>query len=64
MTQAVPAPWVDQMEKHDWIEDVIVDALRTGVETIGQEYIVARMRWLDEVETETPEIIEEREAAK
>lgn len=47
VTQAVPATWVDQMESHEWIEDVIVDALRIGMETIGQEYIVSRMRWLE-----------------
>lgn len=41
------------MEKQDWIEDVIVDVLRTGLETIGQEYIAARMHWIEEAEEQS-----------
>lgn len=47
VTQSVPATWIDHWDEHDWIEDVVVEALRTGIETIGQEYIVARMGWLN-----------------
>jgi len=46
VTQAVPSKWVDIWDQHDWIEDHVVEALRVGVEVIGQEYIVARMGWI------------------
>jgi len=29
----------------EWIEDMLVEGLRVGVEVIGQEYVVARMGW-------------------
>ena len=45
MTQAVPADWLDIWDEYDWVEDLLVEALRVGVEVIGQEYIVARMGW-------------------
>ena len=45
MTQAVPANWLDIWDEYDWVEDLLVEALRVGVEVIGQEYIVARMGW-------------------
>lgn len=48
VTQAIPIKWLDHWERQDWIEDVVVEALRTGVETIGQEYIVSRMGWINE----------------
>lgn len=36
---------------------MVIEAMRTGIETIGQEYIVARMSWIKEVavEEEKPE---------
>lgn len=62
VTQAVPAKWIEHMESQEWIEDVIVDVLRTGLETIGQEYIVSRMRWLENDEEHAPaEVSEEKE---
>lgn len=32
-------------EKYDWVEDLMAEALRVGVEVIGQEYVVKRMGW-------------------
>jgi len=45
VTQAIPAKWVDLWDQYDWVEDLVVEAIRVGVEVIGQEYIVARMGW-------------------
>lgn len=45
VTQAVPSRWLAIWDEYDWVEDVIADALRVGVEVIGQEYVVARMGW-------------------
>lgn len=57
VTQAIPAKWIDILEKNEWVEELMVEALRVGVEVIGQEYVVARMGWLkeatDEVGTKT-----------
>lgn len=44
-TQAVPIKWLSLWDEYDWVEDLIADALRVGVEVIGQEYVVARMGW-------------------
>lgn len=54
-TQAVPSRWVDAFqeedadgnggERHSWVEDVLVDVLRVGIEVIGQEYVGERMGW-------------------
>lgn len=45
VTQAVPADWLEIWDDYDWVEDLVVEALRVGVEVIGQEYIVSRMGW-------------------
>lgn len=45
VTQAVPVDWLEIWDDYDWVEDLVVEALRVGVEVIGQEYIVARMGW-------------------
>ena len=45
VTQAVPADWLEIWDEYDWVEDLVVEALRVGVEVVGQEYIVARMGW-------------------
>jgi Family of unknown function (DUF5427) len=53
-TQAVPSRWVDAFQQEDaegkgevlsWVEDVLVDVLRVGIEVIGQEYVGERMGW-------------------
>jgi len=47
ITQCVPGDWLaDGMwEKYEWVEDLIAESLRVGVEVIGQAYIVKRMGW-------------------
>jgi hypothetical protein len=45
VTQAVPADWLEIWDEYDWVEDLVVEALRVGVEVVGQEYIIARMGW-------------------
>ncbi|KDR84795.1 hypothetical protein GALMADRAFT_53664 [Galerina marginata CBS 339.88] len=45
ITQVVPSKWLAIWDEYDWVEDLIADALRVGVEVIGQEYVVARMGW-------------------
>jgi len=45
VTQAVPGKWIELWERYDWVEDLVAEALRVGVEVIGQDYIVARMGW-------------------
>jgi len=45
VTQAVPAQWLEIWDEFDWVEDLVAEALRVGVEVIGQEYIVSRMGW-------------------
>lgn len=45
ITQAVPGNWLEIWDDYDWVEDLVVEALRVGVEVVGQEYIVARMGW-------------------
>lgn len=32
-------------DAHDWVEDQLAEALRLGVEMLGQEYVVERMGW-------------------
>jgi len=45
ITQAVPSKWLDLWDKYDWVEDLVAEALRVGVEVVGQEYVVSRMGW-------------------
>lgn len=45
ITQSVPRKWLDLWERYDWVEDLVAEALRLGVEVVGQQYIVARMGW-------------------
>lgn len=40
VTQAVPGKWLDLWDDYEWVEDLVVEAIRVGVEVIGQEYIV------------------------
>ena len=59
ITQAVPGPWLDVWDEFDWVEDLVAEALRVGVEVVGQEYIVARMGWMNpkqETDEATPEV--------
>lgn len=45
VTQTVPIKWLSLWNEYDWVEDLVADTLRVGVEVIGQEYVVARMGW-------------------
>lgn len=45
ITQGVSSQWLPLWDEYDWVEDLVADALRLGVEVIGQEYLVARMGW-------------------
>lgn len=45
VTQSLPAQWMDMWDAHDWVEDQLAEALRLGVEMLGQEYVVERMSW-------------------
>ncbi|KAF9473312.1 hypothetical protein BDN70DRAFT_885975 [Pholiota conissans] len=45
ITQTVPSKWLALWDEYDWVEDLIADALRVGVEVLGQEYVVDRMGW-------------------
>ncbi|TFY82066.1 hypothetical protein EWM64_g1946 [Hericium alpestre] len=58
-TQAISAKWLDVWDQYDWVEDLVAESLRLGVEVIGQEYIIARMGWMkknvsDEVVADGP----------
>jgi hypothetical protein len=61
LTQAVPGAWLSRWDEFDWVEDLVAEALRVGVEVVGQEYIAARMGWItkdgagDEAEGEEEE---------
>jgi hypothetical protein len=45
ITQAVPGAWLGIWDEYEWVEDLVAEALRLGVEVVGQEYIVSRMGW-------------------
>ncbi|KAI0961253.1 hypothetical protein AcW1_000386 [Taiwanofungus camphoratus] len=45
VTQAVSRKWLEFWDEYDWVEDLVVESIRVGVEVIGQEYIVSRMGW-------------------
>ena len=46
VTQGIPGRWLDLWDTYPWVEDLAVEALRVGVEVIGQEYISGRMGWV------------------
>ncbi|EMD41670.1 hypothetical protein CERSUDRAFT_110242 [Gelatoporia subvermispora B] len=58
ITQAVPVKWLELWDEYDWVEDLVVEALRVGVEVIGQEYIVSRMGWDKKDKGKAPEVQE------
>lgn len=45
LTQSIPQHWLNMWDEHDWVEDMIAEALKLGISVIGQEYIAARMGW-------------------
>ncbi|KAK7694393.1 hypothetical protein QCA50_001579 [Cerrena zonata] len=55
ITQSIPGKWLDLWDQYDWVEDLVVESIRHGVEVIGQEYIVSRMGWDKKKEPESNE---------
>jgi len=45
ITQAVPGTWLAIWDDYEWVEDLVAEALRVGMEVVGQEYLVSRMGW-------------------
>ena len=62
VTQNVPGKWLELWDDYEWVEDLVVEAIRVGVEVVGQEYIVSRMGWdqkkTEDTTTDVPEIVE------
>lgn len=50
MTQGIPKKWLGLWDTYPWVEDLVVEALRVGVEVLGQEYIGGRMGWTPDKE--------------
>lgn len=50
VTQGIPGKWLDLWNVYPWVEDLAVEALRVGVEVLGQEYISGRMGWTPDKE--------------
>jgi hypothetical protein len=46
ITQSIPENWLMLWDKYDWVEDSVVDAIRQGIEVLGQDYIARRMGWI------------------
>ncbi|GFZ47466.1 hypothetical protein JCM24511_05210 [Saitozyma sp. JCM 24511] len=43
-TQPVPGDWLEvEYEQSDWVEERLVDVLKTGIEVIAQDYVATRM---------------------
>ncbi|PSR71269.1 hypothetical protein PHLCEN_2v12783 [Hermanssonia centrifuga] len=59
ITQAVPGKWLDLWDEYDWVEDLVVEAIRVGVEVVGQEYIVSRMGWDQKKSKDDTETVQE-----
>ncbi|KAF9270483.1 hypothetical protein L218DRAFT_889001 [Marasmius fiardii PR-910] len=45
ITQAAPGTWLAIWDDYDWVEDLVAESLRVGVEVVAQEYVVSRMGW-------------------
>ena len=45
VTQVVPGEWLDCWDEYDWVEDLVVEALRVGIEVVGEMYLASRMGW-------------------
>ncbi|KAK4684566.1 hypothetical protein P7C73_g5605, partial [Tremellales sp. Uapishka_1] len=44
ITQTVPADWLEvEYDRSDWVEERLVDVIKTGVEVIAQDYVSTRM---------------------
>ena len=44
LSQSMPSKWLDiPFEENEWVEDIMVDVIRRGVEILGEEYVKGRM---------------------
>lgn len=44
LTQSIPASWLEiPFEENEWVEDIMVEVIRRGTETIGQQYVNGRI---------------------
>ncbi|ORY26236.1 maintenance of telomere capping protein 1 [Naematelia encephala] len=44
ITQPCPSDWLDvEYDRSDWVEERLVEVLRTGVEIVAQDYVATRM---------------------
>nr|VWO98928.1 Exonuclease domain-containing protein [Ganoderma boninense] len=64
VTQSVPGRWLDVWDEYDWVEDLVVEAIRVGVEVVGQEYIGQRMGWDGHGKKEKQPAVEQEPAAE
>lgn len=64
VTQSVPGRWLDVWDEYDWVEDLVVEAIRIGVEVVGQEYIGQRMGWDGNGKKEKQPAVEQEPAAE
>lgn len=63
VSQVIPAEWLDLWDDYEWVEDLVVEALRISVEVIGQLYLASRMNWTKKVTTTTTTTDEKSEMA-
>lgn len=47
VSQAVPLEWLEFWDQYDWVEESVAGTLKVAIELLGQDYIVARMGWLN-----------------
>ncbi|CAG7846721.1 SubName: Full=Uncharacterized protein {ECO:0000313/EMBL:CCA74245.1} [Serendipita indica DSM 11827] len=45
VSQVIPAEWLDVWDEYDWVEDLVVEALRVSIEIVGEQYLSSRMNW-------------------
>ena len=44
LTQSMPGAWLSiPFEENEWVEDIMVEIIRRGVEILGEEYVKGRM---------------------
>lgn len=54
-TQAVPSDWLDvEYDQSEWVEERLVDVLKTGVEVLAQDYVATRMGLKPSTKTRPP----------
>lgn len=53
VTQGTSANWTAIWDNHEWVEEIVVEVLRVGVEVLGQHYVADRMGWAKRAELES-----------